>query len=160
MKITSFALGLMASTAAVAVPTEAAAGVNVALGISVGTPVLAAQGGYGGRDASRFGFDRGYREGAENGYEDGRKGRRFEMRDDGDYRDADDGYKGWMGHRREYERSFRRGFETGYRRAYGEGARDRRDRRYRYDNQWRYDERDRWGAVAGTTSAGYAPVGA
>jgi glycosyltransferase involved in cell wall biosynthesis len=41
MKITSFALGLMATTAAAAVPTEAAAGVNIAVGVSVGTPVLA-----------------------------------------------------------------------------------------------------------------------
>jgi hypothetical protein len=148
MKITSFALGLMATTAAAAVPTEAAAGVNVAVGISVGTPVLASQAGHGGRDASRFGFDRGYREGAENGYADGRKGRRFEIWHDGDYRDADDGFKGWMGSRREYERSFRRGFETGYRRAFAEGARDRRDRRERYDQDWRYDGRydgrDRW----------------
>ena len=146
MKITSFALGLMATTAVAAVPTEAAAGVNVAVGVSVGTPVLVAQTGYGGRDVSRFGFDRGYREGAENGYQDGRKGRRFEIRHDGDYRDADDGFKGWMGSRRAYEHSFRRGFEAGYRRAFSEGQRERYSNRWRdYNGRGTWDQdRDRW----------------
>jgi hypothetical protein len=137
MKITSFALGLMATTAAAAVPTNAAAGVKLAVGVSVGTPIQVADHGYyyGGRDASRYGYERGLREGQNNGYSDGRKGRRFDIRGDGDYRDSDDGYKGWMGPRWEYSRAFRRGFEVGYRQAFDNGVRDRR-------SNWRHDHDD------------------
>jgi flagellar biosynthesis/type III secretory pathway protein FliH len=81
------------------------------------------------------GYERGSREGAKQGYEDARKGRRFDFVRDRDFRDSDDGYKHWMGSRRAYESAFRRGFADAYRRGFEEGRRDRRGRG---------DRRDRW----------------
>jgi hypothetical protein len=149
VKVTSIALGVLASTATLAVPTVSTAGVRVDVGVLLGAPAYSDRDGYdrGYRgDAGRYGYERGYREGTSEGYKDGRKGRRFDFRRDGDYRDADDGYKGWMGPRHVYERGFRRGFEEGYRRAFDAGRRERRDDR-RHDRDWDRrdrDDRDRW----------------
>jgi hypothetical protein len=142
MKVSSLALGVLASTAALALPAESTAGVHVNVGILVGAPHRGHDRGY--RDASRYGYERGFREGRSEGYADGRKGRRFEFWRDGDYRDADDGYKGWMGPRHQYARGFRSGFEDGYRRAYEQGRRERRrDHRDDWDDR-RDRDRGRW----------------
>ena len=65
---------------------------------------------------------------------------------DGDFRDADDGYKGWMGSRHVYASGFQRGFAEGYRRAFEQGRRDRRgrdDRSHGYDDNRDYRDGDR-----------------
>jgi hypothetical protein len=146
MKLSNIAFGVLASTAAWGVPTASTAGVRVNVGVLVGAPQYGYRDGRydrGYRDAGRHGYERGYREGASEGYKDGRRGRRFDYRRDGDYRDADDGYKGWMGPRRVYERGFRRGFEEGYRRAFERGRRERVNDDRRHDRDWDRDDRDR-----------------
>ena len=140
MKAMVVGLGLLVSASTLAVPQQAAAGVRVDVGIGLmGRPLYVGDNGYRSRDAGRYGFERGHREGTDQGYEDGRKGRRFDYVRDGDYRDADDGYKGWMGSRHAYANGFQRGFAEGYRRAFEQGRRDRRGR----DDRRGYDDRDR-----------------
>ena len=122
-----------------------AADVRVGVGITVGAndPRYGTPYGYGNgrRPAStyRYGFDRGRAEGARDGYHDGSRGRRFELYREGDFRDADKGYKGWMGPRYEYARGYQRGFEQGYRQAYDQGL--RYSRGHGYDRYRRDDDR-------------------
>jgi hypothetical protein len=76
---------------------------------------------YGSRRAGpafRYGYDRGWREGSEEGHRDGRRRRDPRFWRDDEYRDGDRGYKRWMGPRWDYAAGFRQGFESGYRRAY------------------------------------------
>jgi hypothetical protein len=147
MKLSIVGLGLLVSASTLAVPERANAGVRVDVGIGlVGRPLYVGDDGYRSRDSGRYGFERGYRDGTAQGYDDGRKGRRPEFGREGGYRNADRGYKGWMGSRHVYASGFERGFEEGYRRAFDQGRRDRRDRDYRgrgYDDRDRRDH-DRW----------------
>lgn len=96
----------------------------------------------GGNQAFRYGYDRGWRDGSDEGNHDGRKHRDPRYWREGEFRDADRGYKGWMGPRWDYTRGFREGYAAGYRRAYAasrpwqdrdrwDGRSDRRDDRYR-----------------------------
>ena len=89
------------------------------------------------------GFQRGRRDGAEEGRSDGRHRREFEFWREGDYRKGTPGYKGWMGPKWEYADGYRRGFETGYRRSFAAARRGYRgyygDGRYGYDGRGRYD---------------------
>lgn len=116
------------------------------------------RGGYDGRDeghgpgrnvdgrrgpAFRYGFDRGWREGSEEGHKDGRRSRDPRYWREGEFRDADRGYKGWMGPRWDYSSGFRDGYRAGYRRAYASARPSWRGRWERYG----------WG------SAGYGPYG-
>ena len=55
-------LGLMVAASSLAVPERASAGVHVDVGIALGRPAYVS--GYGPRDAGRYGYERGYREGA------------------------------------------------------------------------------------------------
>lgn len=137
MKATTLAATVLAATGLGLAAPSSDAGVQVGVGVVIGGPAYGH--GYPGPGADRYGFDRGYREGADNGFKDGRRGRRFEFWRDGDYRDADDGYKRWMGPRWAYAEAFRRGYEAGYRHGYREGCRERRDR----DGRWY--EHDRGG---------------
>ena len=131
MKATTIAASLLTSTLTLAVPGASTADVRVGVGIHVGS-----DGWYGQRyrDTFRYGYDRGLQEGLHEGEKDARRDERFSFWDEGRYRDADRGYKGWMGPRREYANGYERGFEEGYRRAYR-----RFDRRY--DGRWDRDER-------------------
>lgn len=100
----------------------------------------------GAGPAFRYGYDRGWREGSEEGHNDGRKRRDPRYWREGEFRDGDRGYKGWMGPRWDYARGFRSGYESGYRRAYAAsrpGWRDRYDRygRYRYPDGRHSDDR-------------------
>jgi hypothetical protein len=103
------------------------------------------RGGRSGGPAFRYGYDRGWREGSEEGHRDGRKRRDPRFWREGEYRDADRGYRRWMGPRWDYEGGFREGYEAGYRRAYAAtrpGWRDRgrgRDRD-RYGDGYRRDD--------------------
>ena len=94
--------------------------------------------GYGrgsrnGGPAFRYGYDRGWREGSEEGRSDGRRSRDPRFWREGEYRDGDRGYKGWMGPRWDYTAGFRAGYEAGYRRAYA-ASRPR----------WRHHGREGW----------------
>jgi hypothetical protein len=104
--------------------------------------------GYGSRDTYRLGYDRGVREGAEEGYNDGRKGHRFELRSEGDFRHGDEGYKHWMGPKPTYVSGFRSGYAQAYRQSFARGRAERGDWRYddgrygyRYDDRYRDDDR-------------------
>ena len=78
-------------------------------------------------------FDRGYREGIEQGADDARRGRRFEIEQSNVYRNGDRGYNGRDGNREWYRNDFRRGYASGYRSGYynvrGDVVQDRRDDR-------------------------------
>ena len=142
-------VGLLVMGAAGAAP--ASADWRVAVGVSHDRDAR------GAGPAFRYGYDRGWREGSEEGNHDGRGRRDPRFWREGEYRDGDRGYKGWMGPRWDYSAGFRRGYEEGYRRAFaaarpgwrdrgrdrwGDGRypRDDRDRR-RYDNSYEDDRR-------------------
>jgi hypothetical protein len=90
------------------------------------------RGGYA-REIERRAYDRGYREGLEEGRNDAQHRRDFSPRRHSEYRDADEGYHRGDGDREFYRSTYRRGFEIGYREAY--------DRNVRYDRgrDWRRD---------------------
>ena len=101
----------------------------------VGLEVSRERGLRGAGPAFRYGYDRGWREGSEEGHRDGRRRRDARFWRDDEYRDGDRGYKGWMGPRWDYAAGFRQGYESGYRRAYAAarpGGRGRGDDRDRY----------------------------
>jgi len=138
--------GMLVAGAAAALPAESRADwrVSVAVAADYG------RGHRGDGPAFRHGYDRGWREGSEEGHNDGRRRRDPRFWREGEYRDGDRGYKHWMGPRWDYTAGFRQGYEAGYRRAYaaarpgwrgrGDDGRydDRRhDDRYRRDDGWR-----------------------
>ena len=134
----------------IASPADAA-DVRVGVGSTIGStgPRYAAQGygySYGRRpvDTQRYGFDRGRDEGARDGFKDGERGRRFELYREGDYRDADKGYKGWMGPRWEYARGYQSGYQQGYRQAFDQGRRKRAYASHRHDEHCRHGQDDRY----------------
>ena len=100
----------------------------------------------GGGPAFRHGYDRGWREGSEEGYGDGRRRRDPRFWREGEYRDSDRGYRGWMGPRWDYAAGFRQGYEAGYRRAYASARRggDRRGRDGWDDRYGRPNDRGRY----------------
>ena len=105
----------------------------------VGLEVSRERGLRGAGPAFRYGYDRGWREGSEEGHRDGRRRRDARFWRDDEYRDGDRGYKGWMGPRWDYAAGFRQGYESGYRRAYAAArpaGRGRWDDR-RSDRDWR-----------------------
>jgi hypothetical protein len=91
-------------------------------------------GGYGrypdrgyAREVERRAFDKGYREGLDEGRSDARHNRNFSPTRHSEYRDADDGYHRNDGDREFYRRNYRRGFDVGYREAF--------DRNIRYERR-------------------------
>ncbi len=136
--------GLLVAGAALALPAASqAADWGVGVRIASDHPYAQYGPGYGYRGsgpAYRYGYDRGWREGSEEGRNDGRKHHDPRYWRDDEYRDGDKGYKHWMGPKGEYVAGFRQGYEAGYRRAYasfrpGYGRDD--DDRYRRDDDWR-----------------------
>jgi hypothetical protein len=148
MKRLAIGAGLV-TLVALALPAQAPAGVDVG-------GVFANHGREGGRHdredgrgpAFRYGYDRGWREGSEEGHGDARRRRDPRYWREDEFRDADRGYKGWMGPRWHYSAGFREGYAAGYRRAFSAARPDWRGRWERYG--WRdrreddrYRERDR-----------------
>jgi hypothetical protein len=132
--------GMLAAGAAVAWPQAAAADGRLVVGAGVSHD----PGHRGAGPAFRYGYDRGWREGSEEGHRDGRRCRDARFWRDEEYRDGDRGYKRWMGPRWDYVAGFRQGYESGYRRAYAAGrpgwsnpGRDRRGERYPHDCGYR-----------------------
>lgn len=72
-------------------------------------------------------YRNGFEEGRGQGENDARRGRRFDYRRHGEYRNARNGYGGY-GNRNEYQRVYRQGFEAGYNSGY---------RRYAPDSRYR-----------------------
>ena len=147
MKVSWIAAGAVAAAALMATPARA--GIFEAIfGDGHGH-----YDGYGYRSseyARGQGFERGYRDGLKHGRKDGDKGRSFNFRHAGDYRDADNGYHREYGPRYEYSIGYRDGYEEGYRRGYAEYTRGYYGRypndRYRNDGYYgrgRYDDRYR-----------------
>ncbi len=131
---------LLLAAGALAAPEPARADTRVGIGITVGSASRDYRGAYS------YGFDRGLRDGAEEGQSDGRHRHDFDFWREGDYRKGLAGYRGWMGPRGEYSSGYRLGYEKAYRRAYAAAARGYRDHyayeRYRDDDRQRYDDRD------------------
>lgn len=69
------------------------------------------------RDFERRAYDTGFRNGVVNGQRDARERREFRVERDRDYRNADDGYRGF-GDRDAYRRLFRDGYRAGYAEGY------------------------------------------
>ena len=92
--------------------------------------------------AFRHGYDRGWREGSDEGHRDGCRRRDAAFWHEGEFRDGDRGYKRWMGPRWDYVAGFRRGYAEGYRRAYAAARRGWRDGRGD-DDRYRGDDRGR-----------------
>lgn len=132
--------GLAMAVGFVAPHQEAQAGVRVS-----GTIVVTSGGDHGyrgdrrdGVSAFRHGYDRGWRDGSREGSRDGRRNRDPRFWREDDFRDADNGYKRWMGPRSEYARGYREGYRSGYRRAY---ATSRPGWRGGWDDHGRHDRR-------------------
>jgi hypothetical protein len=84
----------------------------------------------GGFGRSTRGFQdpasaRGYSDGFEHGLEDGHDRDRYDPVRHGDYKSADDGYKGGYGSKDSYRNNYRAGFRQGYEEGYRDGARRR-----------------------------------
>jgi len=127
--------GMLVAGAAAAWPQASAADWRGGVGLEVSRE----RGLRGAGPAFRYGYDRGWREGSEEGHRDGRRRRDARFWRDDEYRDGDRGYKGWMGPRWDYAAGFRQGYESGYRRAYAAArpaGRGRWDDR-RSDRDWR-----------------------
>jgi hypothetical protein len=101
----------------------------LATGVAIAAPACAQTYGYGGgygrypdggyaRQIERRAYDKGYREGLEEGRNDARRHRDFAPARHDEYRDADDGYHRGDGDREFYRRNYRRGFEVGYRESF------------------------------------------
>jgi hypothetical protein len=156
------AAGMVMVAGLTALPAKAQAGVRVSGGVVItsredrGYPGGGYRGdGRGTGPAFRYGYDRGWREGSDEGSHDGRRNRDPRFWREDDFRNADRGYRHWMGPRFEYAQGYREGYRMGYRRAYAAcrpGWRGRegwdRDGSYgprdgRYDGSGRYDGRYR-----------------
>ena len=66
-----------------------------------------------------MGSQRGYQDGLDQGRNDARKGKSYDLNRHDEYRDADKGYLSSYGDKRQYQAAYRRGFEDGYREGYG-----------------------------------------
>jgi len=63
---------------------------------------------------ARRAYDAGHRDGLSHGEDDARHRRELRIDRDGDYSNADDGYRREYGDRENYRRAFRQGYESGY----------------------------------------------
>ena len=89
-------------------------------------------------------YDRGYREGIQQGERDARDNHGYRIEANRIYRDGDRGYERRDGSRDAYRNEFRRGFSVGYRDGFDRVRVDtRRDGRWGRDDQWGRD--GRWG---------------
>ena len=83
-------------------------------------------------EVRRVAYDRGYREGVQEGEKDGRSRDGFRYQDERDYQRADAGYQRSYGDIDRYRQAFRAGFADGY--SSGFARYDRRGAPGRYDN--------------------------
>jgi hypothetical protein len=132
--MTRLIAGVLGVGMVAALPAVSTAGLRVSVGV-----VITSHDEHGPRrepgrawhdtgPAWRYGYDRGWRDGSEDGHRDARKRRGPDLWRHEDFRDGDKGYKGWMGPRREFSDGYREGFAAGYRRAYVAARPSWRDR--------------------------------
>lgn len=119
-------------------------------------------------DARRVPYDLGYRDGVEQGREDARARRAYEIERHRAYRDGDRGYDRRFGNRADYRRLYREGFSIGYRQGYGVADRGRRPRAVPRDgrsplppvhggaNRGRFPRSDRYGRQAPAYDNGFS----
>lgn len=74
--------------------------------------------GYPGASYGRIAFDRGYRDGREEGVEAGRKSDHYDPYREKDYRKGENGYERRYGSKDDYKQQYRDGFVAGYERGY------------------------------------------
>lgn len=86
-------------------------------------------GGGGNNNMRSIARERGYRDGQDVGREQSRDGRRYDPSSSSRYRNATNGYEGWMRNREAYRNAYRRTFEQGYRDGYGRYGRGGNNRR-------------------------------
>jgi flagellar biosynthesis/type III secretory pathway protein FliH len=96
-------------------------------------------------------YDRGFREGVEQGMQDARRGLSGWPDRSLQYSDADRGYQIRDGNRSVYRNNFRRGFTAGYWTGYDRG----RSGRYQNDRGDRRDRRSRRGFLEPAVARGY-----
>jgi len=106
---------LLAGAAAAGPPVAARADLGLAAGFG---DIGHDRDSWRGNPAFRYGYDRGWRQGSEEGHRDARRWRAPRCRCDAGSRESDRGYSRWMGRRGDYLAGFRRGCEAGYRRAF------------------------------------------
>ena len=101
----------------------------------------------GAQTSSSRGFDRGYREGVQQGEQDARGNRAYGIESSRIYRDGNRGYESRDGSRDWYRTEFRRGFSSGYRAGFDRIRVNvqvgRNDGYYGRDDRWSRD--DQWG---------------
>jgi hypothetical protein len=108
------------------------------LAVAIGAAAPACASGYyqrypnqrDSRDVERLAYDNGYRQGFPRGERDALDRRGYRIDRDGDYRNADGGYRGY-GDRDGYRRAYRNGYEAGYAEGYNRVARSVRNDRGR-----------------------------
>lgn len=112
-------------------------------------PVTRPSYGYGA-DVQRIAYERGYRDGLQEGEKDGRRGEPFRFQDERDFHRADAGYHRSYGDINRYRAVFREGFTEGYEDGYRRyGPRGRYPSNGRYDpygdQGYGYPDRGRYG---------------
>ena len=116
----------------------------LAVGLSTALPAASqADQYYRSRRTSTYdiGYKIGQQQGQDEGRNDARRGHRFELYREHDYREGILGYRPQYGPKEIYAEGFREGFAQGYRENY---ARFRRDNHRRNDNYDRRDDRHDW----------------
>jgi hypothetical protein len=123
------AIALLVAALAAPVPAAAQSGRR-----GDGPPAWARGGGArddrgAGRAIRRYqepAYARGYSDGYQHGWNDGRDRDRYDPVGHRDYRDADQGFYGSYGPRSAYRTNYRAGFRPGYEAGYRDGQRSRR----------------------------------
>ncbi len=116
--------------------------VVLALATITVAPACASRVGYYHNPSSRIIYDGGYRYGLDDGRgrgeDDARRGRAYNYERHRQFRNADDGYRGY-GNRNAYREDYRRGFVAGYDEGYRRYTRN--DRTYRGSGPYVYGGR-------------------
>jgi flagellar biosynthesis/type III secretory pathway protein FliH len=105
-------------------------------------------------------YDRGYREGVQQGERDARDNHTYSIEGSRIYRDGDRGYERRDGSRDSYRNEFRRGFSVGYREGFDRFRGGVRDDRWGRDVRWGQGQgpgpRDRRGYQEPAFARGYS----
>ena len=101
-------------------------------------------------------YDRGYREGVQQGERDARDHHAYGIESNRIYRDGDRGYERRDGSRDSYRNEFRRGFSSGYRDGYDRLRVNTRNGQWGRDVQWGQGPRDRRGYQEPAFARGYS----
>ena len=112
-------------------------------------------------EARRTAYDRGYREGFDEGEKDARRNDRFAYQDERDFQRADSGYHRSFGDRERYRQVFREGYAAGYSEGYSRNARYGSQPGYGVYRNGPYAQQSRngaWNAPNGYRGGYYTPA--